>query len=311
MWSLDNYYRVYKGLLSWRTKLPPLGQQCSSQLKAIEQYFDSPNRVSKLHEIFSADPDLCSLIINASNVDRYYGAEHSTTLEQALTKLTLLQLKELVILFAVRNLVLTETLPANHCIRNLWEETLKISSICLAINCRLGKQKDYPIEQSLLAGISFHIGTILLISSYRNKGLTVPTLSEIDSVPAPMASNISSLAAVQWRLPPSICECALQRNHYQEVNHQAFSLVDIFHMAVIHHRSHDKKIPNVVALKDSLPFIKAVKTKLINEEADHFTQMINGHALLIFRGLSPLINKFPVSTAILSDPIPYPRFGKA
>ncbi|MFC3152576.1 HDOD domain-containing protein [Litoribrevibacter euphylliae] len=311
MWSLDNHYKVYKDLLNGRVKLPSL----SKHFITLKTEVDDLSKLSPLNshpailEKLSADPDLCQLLVNAANFDRYYGAPALSTIEQALENLSAAQVSEFITLFGIRNLVLTDNLPAKHTIRQLWEESLQIASICTALYTRLGQYNHMPAEPSMLAGLVYHLGTMLLINSFRNKGLATPNLQDAQNIPAPLASNMSSLAAIQWRLHSSVCECALQRNYFQEVNRQPFSMIDIFHMAITHHQNYNKQNPNVVALKDSLPFIKAVKEKLIREEAQHFTQMVDGHALIIFRGLSPLINKFPITSFSANYSPNYRQFG--
>ncbi len=309
MWSLDQHYKVYKELLNGRTKLLSLGNNFATFQKRLKEH-SNHGAINHpiIHDQLSADPDLCQLLINAANFDRYYGAPALSTLSQALDNLSEAQISEFVSLFAIRNIVLTDNLPANHSIRKLWEESLQIAALCAALYARIGKYNQFPAEPSFQAGLMYHLGTILLISSFRNKGLAVPNTQDTQSIPLSMASNMSSLAAIQWKLHPSVCECALQRNNYQDVNAQPFSLVDVFHMAVIHFK-HTRQDPNVVALKDSFPFIKAVKEKLIREEADHFTQMIDGHSLIIFRGLAPLINKYPITSFSRSYATAYPQFG--
>ncbi|GLQ33037.1 HDOD domain-containing protein [Litoribrevibacter albus] len=310
MWSLDHHYKIYKDLLNGRAQLPSLSNHFSSIQNELAKYAQSgsinhPSIIDKL----SADPDLCQLLINAANFDRYYGASALSTIDQALTTLSDQQVSEYISMFAIRNIVLSDNLPAHHTIRQLWEESLQISSICAALFARLSKYNHVPLQPSLLSGLVYHLGTILLINSFRNKGLAVPGIKEANNIPSPLASNIASLAAIQWRLHPSVCECALQRSYYQEVNRQPFGMVDIFHMAVTHYQNTTKQNPNVVALKDSLPFIKAIKEKLIREEANHFVQMIDGHALVIYRGLAPLINKFPISSFSNNYSAPYHQFG--
>lgn len=311
MWSFDNHYKVYKDLLNGRVKLPSLSKHFTALKKEIDQksQLSSLSNQPSILDQLAADPDLCQLLINAANFDRYYGASALGTIDQALDNLSAAQVSEFVTLFGIRNLILADNLPAKHTTRQLWEESLQIASICTALYTRLGQYNHMPAEPSMLAGLVYHLGTMLLINSFRNKGLATPSLQEAQNIPAPLASNISSLAAIQWRLHSSVCECALQRNYFQEVNQQPFSMIDVFHMAITHHQHQSKQNPNVVALQDSLPFIKAVKGKLIREEAQHFIQMIDGHALIIFRGLSPLINKFPINSFSNNYSAPYHQFG--
>ena len=165
------------------------------------------------------------------------------------------------------------------------------------------------MEHSSLAGLVFHIGTIMLLTTFRNKGLTIPSLPQIKEIPETLSCNISSLAALQWQLDPSICECALRSHQYYEINFAPFSITDVLHMAITLHRKSNQKCKHAIALKDSAPFIKAVKQKLIKEEADHFTQMVEGHALVIFQGLSPLINKSPIPSYNHGNLSEYQKLG--
>ncbi|GAA3943332.1 HDOD domain-containing protein [Litoribacillus peritrichatus] len=296
MWSQGSHYQVYKELLDGAITLPNLGKHYVNLKNRTEtQPYDRslPILNQQLLIALSANSDLSRLIINGANQGRYYGTPSVSQLEPAVARLDCQELSDLITLFAIRDLIIPDNLPANHIIRDLWEETLHVSSICAAICARLARHNHTPIKHGLLAGLVYQVGTIMLLNTYRNKGLSIPNRDHILNIPGNIVANVSSLAAIQWQLSPVIHECALRRNQYHEVNFDAFSIIDVLHMAIIVHRNTSSDGSKEVELKNSFPFIKAVKNRLIQEEADHFSQMIKGHSLLIFQGLTPLITKFP------------------
>ena len=312
MWSVGNHYKVYQGLINGSIELPSIGSHFANLKHQVESnnfnLAGSPVNQQLLIAL-SADHDLSQLLINGANQSRYYGSPLVTSLSTAITRLAPKKISDLITFFAIRDVVLPDNLPANHYIRNLWEDTLQLSAICCAINYRLTQTSGVHFDHSALAGLVVHLGTIMLLTTFRNSGLTVPSHQQIEDVPDILSCNIASLAALHWQMDPAISECALRKSQYNEVNFDKFSILDVLHMAITLHRKNQQKDIAHPALKHSFPFIKAVKQRLIREEADHFTQMVEGHALAIFQGLSPLINKYPVNNFIRHNPSQFRKQG--
>lgn len=281
MWR-DLFTQIHQDIMAGRTVLPKLSTKSQALMAALK---DSSVSTLEYHHTIEQDTELVNLVIEYGRTARYYGGSQVDSLFDALKVISRSELSSLVFFKNLKQLFIDPYSAPTHVVHQVWENALQQTALMSALSARIDETNpQVSAPCGLIEIFQTEVGTILMIHYLMAQGLPEPTQQQVLDMPPHISVDLSVLMAKHWQLGEDVVACVHQAERYREFVAGGFSALDLVHMAKILHRG-----DGVMGLRNSMAFIKAVKHKLINEPADHFLQMVEGHALMRYRALNSML----------------------
>ena len=279
MWRSGIQFKVYQAILAGKIKLPNLPDNTMK----LRHTLANPNfNIRDLLVPLHANPEIAAVVLNAANSTAFYGARPTEDLNSAVVRLGASTVTSIVLTHSLQSTLVKRNLPVRHVIRNLWQDNIRVGSLCTAIARKMSAASvKLDADKALLAGSTHHMGTLMLLSYMNDRQLAMPTQEEVDNIPSDLAANIAAVLARHWRLDNEILGCIKARNDFEELTSGAFSIQDAYQFAVLLHRIKDKKETNLPSLDQTVPVKKAALHGLLGTSLDVFITEVMAHADLI------------------------------
>lgn len=283
MWHSGIQFKVYQAILAGKVKLPNLPDN-TMKLRHIlaNPNFNLKDLLVSLH----ANPEIAAVVLSAANSTVFYGARPTDDLHSAVVRLGASTVTSIVLTHSLETTLVSPDLPLRHVIRGLWQDTIRVGSLCMTIARKMStSSSQLDSDKALLAGVTHHMGTLLLLSYLHDRQLALPTAEEVDGIPSDLAANIAAVLARQWRLDEDVLDCIKARNNFEELTPGLFSIQDTYQLAVLLHRIHDKKEGNLPSLDQTVPIKKAAFHGLLGTSLDLFITDVMAQADVIYDSL--------------------------
>lgn len=270
----------------------------------MRQILSNPNfQMSELAAPLNSNPEMAAVILKAANSSQFYGTEPVKTTADAVVRLGSIHVTSLLMTHSLKGIILSGSLPSKQLVRDLWDDNLKIAALCSAIaeriahshykktatphanNTAINKKNPFNKDQALLAGVLYHIGTLILLGYIFERHLPAPSFEDIASIPEATATGVAVVLARSWELDEDLVNCARHRNGFEDYRAGPVCLQDLLDLAVVMHRHHHKKESHIPSLSECHAFKKLEQQGLITETPEHFIQMIETHGTLILRSI--------------------------
>ncbi len=220
--------QIYEDLNSDQLLLPSLPDVAIRVGQAInEDYADS----QKVVHIIENDPTIAAKILKAANSARYGGSQQISRLQDAIVRIGMNTVHQLVITFALRELFRCNSAHLNKRMREIWEHSRQVGAIAhvLAKHC-----KNLDPETALLAGLVHDIGSVAVLGYARD----FPEINEhpgvLEASMRQLRGQLGNMILVKWQLPAFLAEVASEAEHWQREHKGACDYIDLIIIAKLH-----------------------------------------------------------------------------
>jgi len=234
--------QIYEDLNSNQLLLPSLPDIAIRVGQAInEEYADS----QKVVHIIENDPSIAAKILKAANSARYGGSQQISRLQDAIVRIGMKTVHQLVITFALRELFRCNSALLNKKMREIWDHSRHVGAIAhiLAKQC-----KHLDAETALLAGLVHDIGSVAVLGYARN----FPEINEhpgaLEATMRQFRGQLGNMILAKWQLPAFLAEVASEAEHWQREHKGTCDYVDLVVIAKLHaligHHQH-QELPEI------------------------------------------------------------------
>jgi HD-like signal output (HDOD) protein len=281
MWS-GLFSQIHQDIMAGRTVLPKLSTKTQALMTALK---DTSVSILEYHNAIQQDTELTNLVIDYGRTARYYGGGQVDGLFDALKFISRSELSSLVVLKNLKQLFIDPCPTSDHVVHKVWEDALQQAALASAFSARINERSaEIEVPCGLIETFQSQVGVLLIIHYLMEQGLPEPTIQQVKDIPAHVATDLSVLMARHWQLGNEVVDSVHRAALYEEFIDGDFTVLELVHMAKIVHYG-----DGVADLRSSMAFIKAVKNKVVSEPAEHFLQMVEGHALMRYRALSSML----------------------
>lgn len=152
------YFEVTQEMQAGRLELPSIPETASKVRTAIADDNISSDQIAK---IVQTDPAITAQIIKVANSPLFRGREKIESLPNAVTRLGLKAIGNLITSFTMRMIFNAKTKEIKQHISDLWLHSRTVSSICAVMAKRL---KGFDADKAMLAGLMHDIGAIPILT---------------------------------------------------------------------------------------------------------------------------------------------------
>lgn len=251
--------QIYEDLNQDQLLLPSLPDIAIKVGQTINDDYADAKRVA---HVLENDPTIAAKLLKVSNSARYAGAQPVARLRDAVARLGLNTVHQLVITFALRELFRSNSPTLNQHMRQLWEHSRQVAAISHVMSAQCPR---LDADTALLAGLVHDIGSVAVLGYARD-------FPEVANDPQTLQSSINNLRAqlgnmilVKWHLPSSIAQVAMDAERWQRAHDGPCDYSDLVIVAKLHARMTSKtggEVPKV----DEVPAVS--KLGLESESSD-------------------------------------------
>lgn len=194
--------QIYEDLNSNQLLLPSLPDIAIRVGEAVNHDYANANRVARVIE---NDPAITAKILKAANSVLYSAGQPVRTVPEAVVRIGLERVHQLVITFALRELFRSHSPALNSRMRALWGHSRQVTAIAsvMAAHCaRLSR------ETALLAGLLHDIGSVAVIGYARDFPEVVETPTMLDQTLRRLKGQLGSMILAKWQLPEELASVA-------------------------------------------------------------------------------------------------------
>lgn len=185
----------YEDYLAGKLELPPLPDLAIRVRRAIHDTNKGSDDIARLIRV---DPSLAARLVKVANSPLYRGRDPVTSTIQAVTRLGLGRVRNLVFSFTVGRLFRSRSRHLNARLRDYWRHSQKVASLSYVL-ARMTPGLD-P-DKALLAGLLHDIGAIPILQQIDRHRELVRTGTEVGQVLQRLKGKIGALLLSSWNFP--------------------------------------------------------------------------------------------------------------
>ncbi len=193
---------------SGKVKLPVMDQNSLMVQKEISK---SEPDMERIINLIKKDISLTAEVLKISNSSFYKGLEQVKTVQEAVVRLGMVEVINMVLLACQKN-----SFRAHDPVLQKWIKTMWIHSVGCAVGTQwLARYYQYPnLNEAFLAGLLHDVGAFFLLSvmeQIKAKNATMPH-KLIEDIVLKMHAHYGNILLTDWSLPEQYCTIA--REHH-------------------------------------------------------------------------------------------------
>ena len=217
---------IYKDLIDDELIIPTLPKIAVGVRKAIEN--DVP--VRKVELLIQADPALATLLIKTANSALYRTRNTDSTIEQAIMRMGLRTVKNLVTSYSLKHLFKTDHNAIKQRMKDLWVHSTEVAAISYVLAKHL---RRFDPEQALLMGLLHNIG-MLPVLSYAERYPDITSDEEkLDATVNSLKSEVGAIILTKWQFSQDFITVAKEAENWMR-DSTAADYADLVVVAKLH-----------------------------------------------------------------------------
>ncbi len=207
--------------------LPSLPEVAMKVRKVLE---DENTTAEKISVLVNADPAIAAKLIRAANSSIYHGAAQCDTTRNAIVRLGLVNTRQLVVSFALRDLYQSKYPALKTLMTDTWSHSVEVASISFVIS-RMTKGFNFSDEEILLAGLLHNIGVIAVLAFIENKPSLIADQEKLETVIEHLQAEAGATILEQWKFPPEFVEVAREVMDWTRDKKASADMCDVVQVA--------------------------------------------------------------------------------
>jgi len=230
--AFDNplYAQIHDDLMNDRLAVPSMPEVAIKIRRMIEL---EDAAIPLLARVVQTDPAVSAKLIKSANGSLYHGQPPVETCARAISRLGLNTTKHLVVSFVLRNLfqekITTELL--NNCARNLWEHSVEVAAISMALAI---VTPELDADEALLAGLLHDIGELVILSYADQYPEYRQDMAALQAVVNQLKGEIGEAILREWQFPEAFLAVANESENWTRDPGAAADYCDVVLVAHLH-----------------------------------------------------------------------------
>lgn len=221
------FNQLCKAVETDQIKLPTLPEVALKIRDAVEKDTHSATDIA---ELLSQDSALSARLLQLANSPLYRARQEVDSLQQAITRLGVRIVKDLVVMLAIKQAFNTKNKAIEKQFREIWQTSIDVAAISRVL---AKTQNGLDTEQAVLAGLIHNIGTLPIIELANTNPalLGSENLAEIiQEIQGPLGEKILSF----WHFPQALIDVVAQWNDFNREHANHADYVDVIQAAILH-----------------------------------------------------------------------------
>lgn len=182
---------LYEDLVEDRLVIPTLPKVAVQ----IRDLMDDDVEIRKLEVVLQADPALAALIMKVANSALYRTGDPVKTIEQAILKLGLKMVRNLIFAYSMHDIFKSEYTHINKRFKNLWVHSVEVAAVCFVLARKL---KGFDPEYALLLGLLHDIGMLPILTYAERYQDIAESPEKIDQSIEQLHAEMGGLILSEW-----------------------------------------------------------------------------------------------------------------
>ncbi len=196
----------------------------------VRKAADDPNiNLNTMAEVVSQDPSLSARMIKISNSAYLGRAVKVISTQQAITRIGLRQMKNIVTALAMEQLFVSKNDVVKQYMSQIWSDTIEIVSNSLAvmqIYTKETKKRTLNLESIMLAALVHNIGALPILTEAERHAAVFANPNFLDLSIEKMSGKLGANILTEWGFEPEFVNIAYNWKNFS-VSAEAISYLDI------------------------------------------------------------------------------------
>lgn len=217
---------IYQDLIDDNLVIPTLPKIAVGVRKAIET--DVP--VRKIELLIQADPALATLLIKTANSALYRTRNTATTIEQAIMRMGLRTVKNLVTSYSLKHLFQTEHKAIKQRMKDLWIHSTEVAAVSFVLAKHL---RQFDPEQALLMGLLHNVGVLPVLSYAERYPDIASDEDKLDATVTSLKAEVGAIILTKWQFSQDFITVARESEQWMRDSSTA-DYADLVLVAKLH-----------------------------------------------------------------------------
>ncbi len=212
--------------------LPSLPEVAMRVRKLLE---DENSNADRIADAVNSDPAIAAKLIRAANSPLYHGSTTCESTRNAIVRLGLINTKQLVVSFTLRDLFQTKVPALKKQMQEAWKLSVEVAAISFVI-CRMERERGFyhPPEEVMLAGLLHNIGVIAILAYIETHPSLLKDEEQWQKVIAQLQGEAGAEILTRWRFPDYYIEVAREASDWNRTHSSSADICDIVQVAKLH-----------------------------------------------------------------------------
>ena len=215
--------------------LPTLPEVALKIREAVESDNTSAQQIA---ETLTQDASLSARLIQVANSPLYRTRNPIDDLQQAVTRLGIRLVRDLVISLAMKQIFQATSDVLDHHFRNSWNAAVEVAAICRMLATTI---PGIQPEQALLAGLIHNIGSLPILVMAEDDDELFQDSEALDAIIWELQGPVGELILKTWNFPPHMIEVVKECNNFSYKHDGDSHLVDVVQVALLRGGHIDEK----------------------------------------------------------------------
>ena len=218
---------IYRDLLDDNLVIPTFPDIAIKIQALVEQEID----LRHVEQLIQFDPATAAMIVKAANSALFNIGRPVQTIEQAILRMGMRLVKQLVIIYAMRELFNSSSALINNRMKRLWKHSAEVAATAYVLAKKLG---NWDAERALLLGLLHDIGMLPILKYAERYADMVDTEDKIDATIHQLHGDIGAIILKSWNFADDFVTVSDEADDWYRDNHDEPDYCDIVLLAQLH-----------------------------------------------------------------------------
>ncbi|PAV26013.1 cyclic nucleotide-binding protein [Tamilnaduibacter salinus] len=232
----DLLMEFYADLKANRLRLPSVPDVAFKVRRATERENATADDMA---QVVSADPSIAAKLIRACNSALYRGVSETRTVREAVVRLGTRTTRQLVTMFAMREVFRAEHKQLQEQMDELWHHSREVAALCWVLADAATRLDP---EEAMLAGLLHDIGMIPVYVFADQQAHLAGDLTEVAHVVDALRADVGAAVLENWSFPEAFVRAARHAENWEyEAAEEEPQLADVVIVAQLHAMIHGQR----------------------------------------------------------------------
>jgi putative nucleotidyltransferase with HDIG domain len=218
---------LYEDLVEDRLIIPTLPQVAIKIRRVIDEDAD----IRKVEAVIQTDPSIAAALLRVANSALYRTGTPVKTIEQAIIKIGLKMVKNIVFTYSLKDLFRSTHAYINQRLKNMWTHSAEVAAVSYVLAGKLGR---FDPEYALLLGLLHDIGMLPILTYAERYPELVETPEKIDATIEQLHAEVGSIILDEWHFDEEFATVARESDDWYRDKHSQADYCDLVLIAQLH-----------------------------------------------------------------------------
>lgn len=218
---------IYRDLLDDKLVIPT----CPDIAIKIKKLVDAEVSLRHVEQIIQFDPATATMIVKAANCALFSIGAPVQTIEQAILRMGMRLVKQLVITYSMRELFNSESPLVNKRLKRLWKHSVEVAAASYVLAKRLG---NWDAEHALLLGLLHDVGMLPIISYAEKYPNIIATKEKLDATIHKLHGDVGAIILKAWNFSDDFIIASAEADDWYRDKQSEPDYCDIVLIAQLH-----------------------------------------------------------------------------